>query len=201
MRAGDDLDSEAVVGAAVAVLADGGVDVVSLTRVAAELGVSQPALYRHVDGIDDLWRRLGVLGRGNLADALTEAVIGRSGPDAVRAASRAWRTFALDHAGLYAATDRHPCAGFGDLEAAVERVVSVLAMSLRAYELGDAATIDAARTLRSALHGFVHLELGEGHPHAHDTDASFDTMVEMLCVGFAHLADPSDSIHSHGEAQ
>ena len=92
----------------------------------------------------------------------------------------AWREFTRHNAALYAATDRYPCAGDAELEAAVEQVVAVLAMALRGYGLDDEATVDAARMLRSFLHGFVHLELGDGHPHPVDTDASFERIVGLL---------------------
>ncbi len=183
-----ELGPDAVVDAAVQALPDVGLDAMSLSELARRLGVTQPALYRHVDGVDDLWRRLGLRGRSELAQALTEAAIGRSGDGAVVATARAWRRFALTNPELYAATDRFPCVGDDDLEAAVADVVSVLAGVIRGYGLDGPAGIDAARALRSALHGFVHLELVDGHPHDHDRDASFDAMVRMLCVGLADLA-------------
>ena len=42
-------------------------------RVADALGVQQPALYRHIDGYDDLIRSLGLRGRELLAERLGEA--------------------------------------------------------------------------------------------------------------------------------
>jgi AcrR family transcriptional regulator len=189
-----DLTPEAVVDAAVELLPAVGLDGLTLTAVARRLGVTQPALYRHLDGIDDLWRRLGIRGRADLVDALTGAAIGRSGSDAVRATARAWRDFTRVNPDLYAATDRYPCAGDAELEAAVERVVEVLALSLRGFGLDERSTLDAARAIRSSLHGFVHLELVDGHPHRHDNDTSFEAMVDMLCTGLVHLADqnPAD---------
>jgi hypothetical protein len=38
-----------------------------------------------------------------------------------------------DHPGLYAATDRYPCAGDAELEGAVDKVVAVLGRALAAY--------------------------------------------------------------------
>jgi AcrR family transcriptional regulator len=184
-----ELSPGAVVDAAVELLPEVGLDALSLSVVARRLGVTQPALYRHLAGIDDLWRRLGIRGRAELAAALTEAAIGRSGPEAVRATAEAWRRFTRTNPELYAATDRHPCGDDPELEAAVMAVVEVLALALRGYGLEGAAAVDAARALRSALHGFVHLELVDGHPHDGDRDASFEAMVDMLCVGFADLAN------------
>lgn len=194
-----ELNADAVIEAAVRALPEVGLDALTLSELARRLEVTQPALYRHIGGIDDLWRRLGIRGRIDLASALTDAAIGRSGDDAVRATALAWRAFALSSPELYAATDRSPCAGDPDLEPTVVAVVDVLARALRAYGLSEEAGIDAARTLRSALHGFVHLELVEGHPKDHDLNESFDAMIDMLCVGFAHLADqsPEDAPLNH----
>lgn len=182
-----DLSTALVVDAAVDLLAENDHQTITLTRIASELGVSQPALYRHVNGVDDLWRELGLRGRAELANAVSEAAIGRSGETAVTSMAAAWRQFSKDHRGLYAATDIYPCSGDDELEAAVERVVAVLAMGLRGFDLDETATVDAARALRSSLHGFVHLEMGEGHPHSQDLDASFDRMIRLLSAGFARL--------------
>ena len=115
-----------------------GLDALTLTRVADALGVQQPALYRHVDGYDDLIRSLGLRGRELLAERLSEAAQGVAGEDAVRSLGDAWRSVVRDAPGLYAATDRYPCAGDDELEAAVERVVNVIARSLAGFDLDDA---------------------------------------------------------------
>lgn len=78
------VDKELVVKTAAAIADSEGVDEVTLTRVAKELNISQPALYRHVDGYDDLIRSLGLEGRQVLVEALTAAALGVAGDDAVR---------------------------------------------------------------------------------------------------------------------
>ena len=192
-----DLSRSIIVDAAIAMLPDTGLDGLTLTGLAEGLGVSQPAMYRHVDGVDDLWRELGLRGRAALADALGEAVMGRSGTDAVRATADAWRSFAKVNPNLYAATDRVPCAGDAELEAAVERIVEILARSLRGFDLDEPATLEAAGALRSALHGFVHLEIVDEHPAQHDNDAAFVATVDLLCVGFQHLSATRAATESH----
>ena len=182
------LDTEQVVEAA-ATLADvNGLDAVTLTRVAEKLGVRQPALYRHVDSYDALIRALGLRGREILAARLSEAAVGLAGDDAVRAMGRAWRAMVRDHPGLYAATDRYPCAGDAELDEAVGRVVQVLGLALVASGLADDDRVHAARSMRSAFHGFAHLESGDGHPHPVDLDESFDRLVDLLCAGIHQMA-------------
>ncbi len=181
------LDTNQVVESAAALADAEGLGAVTLTRVAERLGVRQPALYRHVESYDALIRALGLRGREILAKCLSDTAVGLAGHDAVRAMGRAWRTMVRDHPGLYAATDRYPCAGDGELEEAVERVVQVLSQALSAYGLEDDDRVHAARSMRSAFHGFAHLESGDGHPHPVDLDDSFDRLVDLLCAGIHQM--------------
>ena len=182
------LDRERVISAAAQIADAEGLDKLTLTQVADMLGVRQPALYRHVSGYDDLLRSLSLRGREILAQRLADAAIGLSGDDSVAAVGHAWRKMVRDHPGIYAATDRYPCAGDAELEAAVERVLAVLGQALRGYDLGEADRVHAARALRSAFHGFSHLESGDGHPLPHDPEDTFGHLVELLCAGVHRLS-------------
>ena len=182
------MDPERVIAAAAAIADADGLDKLTLTRVADVLGVRQPALYRHVDGYNDLLRSLSLRGREILAQRLADAAVGLSGDDAVAAVGHAWRKMVRDHPGIYAATDRYPCAGDAELESAVERVLAVLSQALRAYDLTEEDRVHATRTLRSAFHGFSHLESGDGHPLPHDPEDTFKHLVELLCAGIHRLS-------------
>ncbi len=182
------LGREQVISTAAQIADAEGLDKLTLTRVAGVLGVRQPALYRHVGGFDDLLRSLSLRGREVLAQRLTDSAVGLSGDDSVAAVGHAWRQTVRDHPGLYAATDRYPCAGDPELEAAVERVLAVLGQALRGYDLSDVHRVHAARTLRSAFHGFSHLESGDGHPLPHDPEDTFGHLVELLCAGIHRLS-------------
>ena len=170
-----------------------GLDGLTLTRIASDLGVTQPALYRHVDGMSDLWRELGLSTREALANQLAEACIGLSGPDAVRALATAWRAYATTHPGRYRSTDRYPVDGDPALEQAVARTLDVVAMSLRGFGLSPTDLIHCARTIRSSLHGFCSYELGDGHPDKGSVDESFDALVEILCAAFEATAAKAGS--------
>ena len=182
------LDSAKVVATAARIADSEGLDRLTLTRVADELGVRQPALYRHIGGYDDLLRSLSLRGREILAQRLADAAVGLSGDDSVAAVGHAWRQMVRDHPGIYAATDRYPCAGDDELEAAVEWVLAVLGQTLRGYDLTDEDRVHAARALRSAFHGFSHLESGDGHPLPHDPEDTFDHLVQLLCAGIHRLS-------------
>ncbi|MEI8001116.1 MAG: WHG domain-containing protein [Actinomycetes bacterium] len=177
------LDPQRVTRVAATVLERDGLDRFTLAAVAEELGVTQPALYRHVAGYDDLLARLALDARHQLLDALRESTVGRSGDDALRAAANAWRAFVREHPQQYATTDRSPLPGDAANQAAARAVVDLLARVLTGYGSTLAVTQQTAWALRSALHGFADLEVRQGWPSASERDATFDRLIEVLIAG------------------
>lgn len=182
------LNTARVVEVAAGVADTEGIDAVTLSRVARELDVRQPALYRHVGGISDLWKLLALRARSILVADLTNAAVGRSDDAAVRAVATAWRQFVKNHPGLYDATDRMPSAHDPELMASVENVVNVLALTLSGFSLGRKESVHAARSMRSALHGFSILEKDAGHVEMDSLDESFDRLVALLIAGVRAMA-------------
>ncbi len=171
-RAG--LDRDAVVRAA-AELADAGrCGDVPLGALAAHLGVKTPSLYNHVAGQEGLRQELALLGVRELGARLTRAAVGRAGDEAILAVAHAYRVFATERPGLYAASLR---AADPANEALVVQAV------LAAYDLQGDDAIHAIRGLRSLLHGFVGLELAGGFGLPVDLDASFDRLVHVYIAG------------------
>jgi len=182
-RAGID---RATVVAAAAELADAeGLDTVTLTRLAEELGVRPPSLYAHIGGLDDLRRRLGARGNAELATRLGHAIEGRSGRDALRALAFAYRDYARDHPGTYAALQRaRDLADDDEARAAGDAVVRVALAALREYELDDDEAVHAVRLIRITLHGFVSLEAAGGFAMALSADETFERLLALLDLGF-----------------
>lgn len=164
-----------------------GLDAVTLSRIASDAGVKQPALYRHVTGIEELWTLLSLRAREQLVHSLTTATTGTTRQDAVTAVARAWRTFVQQHPGLYTATDRVPSVGDADIEHSLAAVVTALTAALDGYNLTPAQRAHSARTLRSALHGFCVLEKDNGHPEPYALDNSLLQLVELFCRGVETL--------------
>jgi len=181
------LDRATVIAYAGDLLDEVGVHELRMSDVAGRAGVTQPALYRHVDNIADLWREIGLATRAELAEALTAASLGRAGNDAVIGVARAWRDYARAHPGRYRSTEKCAVAGDAQLEAAVGNVLSVLASALRGFDLDDDTTARGALMIRSVLHGFVSFELGDGNVDSLNADQTFDDLVDMLCTGLDAL--------------
>ncbi len=168
-----------------------GFDTLTLAAVASKAGVAVPSLYKHVGSLADLRRLVATESVSELTRLLAGATIGRSGPEALRAAADALRSFAHAHPGRYAASQ--VAANLSDpadaqLAARGAETVAVLAGALRGFELPTDLTTDAIRVLRSGIHGFVVLELGGGFGLPDDLDRSFVLLVDALIAGIARLA-------------
>ena len=171
-----------------AVIADAeGIDAVSLQRIANDAGVKQPALYRHVTGIEELWKLLALRARHLLANALSSAATGLSRDAAVLAVAIAWREFVIQHPGLYSATDRVPSVGDTDIEESLADVIRSLDLALDGFNLTPDQRAHCARSVRSALHGFCVLEKDNGHPEPYALQASLENLVQLLCRGISAL--------------
>lgn len=169
-----------VVGVAIDVVDAQGWGSLTLAAVAARLGVSVPSLYKHVDGLPGLRRLVTLRAVGELAEVVTTSVVGRAGADALPPLCHAYRRFALQHPGRYAATVAAPAADDEAHQAASDRVLIPVLAVLGGYGVPEGQRVDAARFLRATLHGFVALELGGGFGLPEDVDASFDSAVHAL---------------------
>lgn len=156
----------------------------TLAALAQRLGVRQPSLYKHIAGMDSLQRSITIRARNELAGVLGRAAVGRARGDALVAMAHAYREWALQHPGRYASAQRAPMAGDLDDETASANVVQVAYDVMAGFELRDDDAVDAIRSLRAALHGFVALETGGGFGLPVSIDRSFDRLVTGLETAF-----------------
>ena len=101
------------------------------------------------------------------------------------ALAQAYRTYAREHPGTYAAVQRAD-----DLGAAWagEEVVEVVLAVLRGYGLGGDDAIHGVRIVRAALHGFVVLENDGGFRIPLDLDETFARLLATLDRGISASA-------------
>ena len=95
------LDQQAVVAGAIDLVDREGVEQLTLSRLAHELGIRTPSLYAHVEGQRDLWRLLWLFSVEDLGEALRTSVMGRSRDDALFGFAAAFRAYALTFPGRY----------------------------------------------------------------------------------------------------
>jgi AcrR family transcriptional regulator len=196
-RAG--LAPAAVVAAGAALADEVGFASLTMGLLAERVGVKAPSLYKHIASLEALQHGIAIQAKRELSEALARAAVGKSGPDAVRAYAGAWRRWALDHPGRYAATIRAPTADDEDEDRRVANEgLQIMYDVLAGFGLRGSRSVDAARALRSALHGFAALESASGFGLPHDVDRSFGFLLDTLIAGLQadHPTLPEDQ-HDH----
>ncbi len=168
-----------------------GFDNLTISALAERLGVKQPTLYKHVTGTAGLHRAMASRAKLELADVMRRSAVGKSGDDALIAISIAYRTWATEHPGRYAATVRAAAPGDDEDEAASREALEVVTAILEGYGITGDDAIDVTRSFRAALHGFVSLEAAGGFGFPADVDRSFDRLIHGLVRAFTTSRTPS----------
>lgn len=177
------LDLHTILQAATEMADTHGLEEVTLASLAQKLDIRSPSLYNHVNGLPGLRKKLAVYGLEQLLSVTTQAAVGRSGDDAVRAIGDAYVTFARTHPGLYDATLRAPDRNDPDVQRAGGEIVDLAIRVLNAYDLQGDAAIHAVRGLRSILHGFASLEQRGGFGLPLDLDVSLRLLLDTFIAG------------------
>lgn len=159
------LSTERVVAAGAELADEIGYEAVTAAALARQLGVQTASLYSHVDSTADLKSGITALALNELADEVAAAIGGRSRSDALAGMAEAYRNFARQHPGRFAATlsvnrvdDRVLAAGrrHSELSEAI----------LRGYSIEAGAIGHAIRFVGSALGGFANIEQRGGFRHS-----------------------------------
>ncbi|MEV7543482.1 TetR-like C-terminal domain-containing protein [Streptomyces sp. NPDC089915] len=180
VRAG--LNAARLTEAAAEMADEAGIEKVSLSALARRFGVKDASLYSHVRGLRDLRVRVALLAGEEMTGRIAVAVAGRSGKDALVAFADAYREYALERPGRYAASqmrfEPEEVAGSAGLLRSVELTYGML----RGYGLADPDLTDAARLLRATFHGYVHLELSGAFGHSREVRTSWARGLDALHV-------------------
>jgi len=168
----------------------------TLGMVAERLGIRPPSLYKHVTSLADLQHRIAALAMRELDEVIRDAMLGRSGRDALAALARAIRSYVTAHPGRYTATVGAEFAGPDDpLLAASTRVIESIGAVLHGYGIGGDDLVHAIRTLRCTLHGFAVLQASHAFQWSGDADDSFEWLIGFMDRGLrgVHPGEPRSS--------
>ena len=175
-----------IVDTAAAIADRDGLASATLSAVAAELGIKTPSLYNHVAGLAGLRRQLALHAASELTDAFASATNGLEPREAIRSAASAYRSFAAEHPGLYAALLPAPTQDEDpELYQAMGAPVEVLADKLAVLGMGEEQAIHVIRGLRALLHGFSDLEAKSGFGMPVDLETSFRRVVDLMIDSLA----------------
>jgi AcrR family transcriptional regulator len=158
---------EDILAVAEAVLDEEGPDGLTMRRLAADLGIQAPSLYKHVRSKGDIEAGL----QERALRAFGEAVAA-AGPDLFDIAA-AYRSWALAHPRRYELATRRPLRR----EAIAPDVEAAAAAPLVAAAGGNE---HLARAMWATAHGLVDLELAHRFPPGADVDRAWRTAFAAL---------------------
>lgn len=174
------LSADRLTTAAVELADELGFEQVTLSELARRFDVKVASLYAHVPGSAELRQRIAVRALDEIADRADEALAGRAGRDALAALGSAYRSYAREHPGRYAAAS-HPLDGSEESVRAGTRHARLARAALRGYALGEEDEVHAVRLLGATVRGFVDLEVGGSFDRSRPpADASWDRALDAL---------------------
>ncbi len=185
---GKRLDEAAVVAAAARLADAEGIEAATLSRIAAELGVRPPSLYNHVESHAALLRAVAIDSYKEFGGVIRDAAVGKAREDAIRAVVAAYRGYATEHPGRYAATVVAPAADDTEAQDAATTALTPIVAVLAGWGIEGDEAIHLVRVIRSSLHGFVSLELGGGFGMPFDVDESFALLVDSMVAAIEAVA-------------
>lgn len=178
------LNTAEVVAAGAELADEAGIAAVSFAALAGRLGVKAPALYKHVDSVGDLQRRIATRAMIELGDALREALQGKSGADAMCALFTTVQAYIVAHPGRYAATIGVQFKDGGDpFFVAASRVIDSIRAVVSGYSVRPEALDHAIRALRCFIHGYAQLQAVDAFQWGNNPEESLAWMVRFVDAG------------------
>jgi AcrR family transcriptional regulator len=158
---------------------------VTLARLAAQMGVRPPSLYKHVDGLDAVRRALSLRGLQDANLRLQRATVGKARDEALHAVAHTYWQFARERPGLYAASLLPTKPGDKESAAASDMLLGTLLAVLAGYGIKGEDALHATRGLRAIIHGFVSLDAAGGFRLKRDLDESFNRLLAAFARDLA----------------
>ncbi|MEV6554360.1 WHG domain-containing protein [Nocardia sp. NPDC051756] len=174
------MTDESLIQAAAELADEVGFDNVTVSALARRIGVKDASLYSRLENARDLRVKIAVLALAELADKVADALAGRAGKDALVAFANAYRDYAKQHPGRYAAAQLDLDPETAAASAAMRHSEMTRAI-LRGYDLAEPDQTDAIRLLHGTFYGYVTLEnTGRYDTHPRNVEDSWTRALDAL---------------------
>ncbi|MFZ1397585.1 MAG: TetR/AcrR family transcriptional regulator [Candidatus Promineifilaceae bacterium] len=179
------VDQETIVTQAWLLIEAAGAENLSLSKLAAQLGVKAPSLYRHVGSKTGLLQAVNLYTSQQLVAKLNEAAAQASGDarEQIAAIMHSYRRFALAHPHTYALAFTHTDDALRPDEDVLEQLALPLQQLITAVS-GPEKSLAALRGAMALVHGFVMLELHGQLRRGGDLAVDFGTAVHAYLNGW-----------------
>jgi AcrR family transcriptional regulator len=176
------LSRKDVIAAAIACIDAEGATALGVSRVARELGIKPPAIYKHLENGADLQRATAILLWQQYLAECQQVMAGRSmTKDLLKRLGYFTRNFAKTYPARYQVMMKVQLQP-NDREAGttIQQLLHFLRQALNAYDLSESQLIDVMRMVNAAIYGFISLEQAGLMTLGRSTDDSYEVMLEGL---------------------
>jgi AcrR family transcriptional regulator len=183
------LTPQDIIAAAIDCLDREGETALGVNRVARELHIKPPAIYKHLDGNTGLRRAVALkIWRDYLQDCQQQVDKVKEMRELLRTSAQAIRNFARSYPARYAVMMQYQLHPNDAEELAIIQIsLQLFQKALQLYELNDDALIDAMRMVNAAIYGFITREQSELMTLNRSTDASYEVMLDALLVAIEYI--------------
>ncbi len=184
------LTPEDVINAAINCVEKEGISALGVNRVARELKIKPPAIYKHIDGNASLRKAVAVASwRKFFTYYKEETIEATEFRTFLKIGGHTTRNFARLHTGLYEVMMQVRLQP-DDSEAllVIQEALSLFKKGLNKNKLQDNQLVDIVRMVNAAVYGYITLEQAGLLTLSRSTDDSFEVMLEALSVAIEHIA-------------
>lgn len=153
------LTKDKIVSVALALANELGIRELTFPKIADQLGIKYPSLYNHYANMEELRADMAARLFRLLNEEVGELLIGKTRGAAVAVYASAYRSLAMQYRGSYELLTSIPKQGNEPLFEESTRHWTMLRRILESFELEHASLIHKSRFLRSAIHGFISLNM------------------------------------------
>ena len=178
-----------IVEAAIACVKTEGEAALGVNRVARELGITPPSIYKHVESgaalrrlvALEIWRQFLALCCQSIETVSDSSML-------LRTVAHTARDFARSHPEVYRVMTAMPLQpAEADCAPIVESIVTFYRRVLQPYKFTELETIHAMRMLNAAFYGFVATEQAGLLTLEPSTEESYDVMINALIQAIQYI--------------
>ena len=183
------LTPQDVVTAAIICIDKEGVGALGVNRVARELGIKPPAIYKHVKGNAGLERAVAIAVWKDYLDYFGEQTAAVTDLKSMMfLGAQATRRYAKQHFARYSIMMGYRMKPTDSEEAAIiQRSLQPFRVCLSAEDYAESTLIDIMRMVNAAIYGFIMREQMDLMTLKRSTDESYDVMLKLLLVAIQHV--------------
>jgi AcrR family transcriptional regulator len=178
-----------IIAAAIACIAAEGESALGVNRVARQLGITPPSIYKHVESGDALRRCVALeIWRQFLAECCQSIEGMDDTTELLRTVAHTARNFARSQPSLYKVMTAMPLQPTEpDCAPIVHSIMAFYQRVLQPYHFTDRETIHAMRILNAAFYGFVSTEQAGLLTLEQSTQESYDVMIDVLIKAIKYI--------------